>query len=86
VLRVSWSLVGDLSRSRGTDPVPERRLGLGYKLGFLRPGSRSGSRAQAVQTKSWPTRTIIHSRHGLGLARMLVESGPAGDPGSLDPS
>jgi hypothetical protein len=34
--------------------------------------------------KSWPMSTVIRSRRGLGLARMLVESGPAGDPGSLD--
>jgi hypothetical protein len=36
--------------------------------------------------KSWPTRMVPHSRHDLGLARMLMESGPARDPGSLDPS
>jgi hypothetical protein len=36
--------------------------------------------------KSRPTRTVVRSRRGLGLARMLVGSGPARDPGSLDPS
>jgi hypothetical protein len=84
VTRVRWSLVRDLSQSRGTDPVPKRPLGRGRKPGFLRPGGRSGSWAQTVWTKLQPTRTVIRSRRGFGLGRMLVESRPAGDPGSLD--
>jgi hypothetical protein len=79
---VRWSLVGDLSRSCGMDPVPERPLGRGRKPRFLRPGGQSGSRVQAVWTKSWPTRMVVRSRHGFGLARMPVESGPTRDPGS----
>jgi hypothetical protein len=35
---------------------------------------------------TWPTRMVVRYRRGLGLARMLVESGPAWVHGSLDPS
>jgi hypothetical protein len=77
---------GDLCWSRGTDPVPERLLGRGHEPGSPRPSGRSGSRAQAVWKESQATRTVIHSRRGLGLARMPVENGPTGDPGFVDPS
>jgi hypothetical protein len=80
----AWS--GDLSWSRGTDPVPDRPLGLGCKSCFGRPTGQSGRCSWAAWTKSRARRIGIHSRRGLGLARVPVGSGPARDLRSLDPS
>jgi hypothetical protein len=68
------------------DLVPERPFGRGRKPDFLRPGGLSGPWAQEVRMKSRSMRTVVRFKRGLGLARMPVKNGPAGNPGSLDPS
>jgi hypothetical protein len=85
-MRVRRSLVGDLSWSRGTDPVPERPLGQGCKPCFFPTRWSVGITGLGVWTKSRPTRMVVRSRRGLELARMTAGSGPIRIPESVDRS
>jgi hypothetical protein len=67
-------------------PSPRASPRSGVQARFFPTERPVGIMGWAVWMKSQPTRMVVHSRRGLGLARMLVESWPAGDPRSVDPS